>query len=83
MPDLHADAEVAFMWDRLESLEDESRRRHQRARQAEAENERLREQLRIATETMKYLSHGTKTGKTARHMSNLAEDALIRMSVVE
>jgi hypothetical protein len=49
----------------------------------QAENARLTEQLRIATETLGYLSRGAGHGKSARHMSTMAEDALIQMSVVE
>lgn len=46
---------------------------------AEAESKRLREQVRIATDTLEYLAAGAGvlTAKTA------AEDALIQMSVVE
>jgi hypothetical protein len=43
----------------------------------------LSEQLRIATETLGYLSRAANHGKPARHMSTMAEDALIQMSVVE
>jgi hypothetical protein len=49
----------------------------------QAEVARLTEQLRIANEALEYLSNGARTGKTVRHMSTMADEALTRMSVVE
>jgi chromosome segregation ATPase len=51
--------------------------------QSRAEVARLAERLRIATQALEYLSHGAETGKTARHLSTMADDALIQMSVVK
>jgi hypothetical protein len=57
----------------------------------QAENARLREQLRIAEDALGTIVHHEDTGgaceaEGCRHITNLgtlAEDALIRMSVVE
>lgn len=55
---------------------------HDKAKQLEAENERLREQLRIATEQLQAFSDQGQE-RYPGEMGTFAHDALIQMSVVE